>query len=99
VTTTVIPLGDTRDTTYTVQTATVTDGECSQARGDCGKPGVIAVRNTITQERPTESSTYRITLCAEHQGDADRMHELWVADARKLQDPGERERFLASVNA
>jgi hypothetical protein len=96
---TVIALGDDRDTTLTVQTATVNDGECSQAHGDCGKPGVIAVRNTIDQQRPTESSTYRITLCAEHQGDADRMHELWVADARKLQDPGERESFLARVHA
>ncbi|WP_405585338.1 hypothetical protein [Streptomyces sp. NBC_01092] len=94
---TVIALGDDRDTKYIVQTIPVDTGTCSHAHDSCGKPGVIAVRNTLDQQRPTESSTYRITMCAEHQGAAARMHELWVADARKLQDPDERAEFLAKA--
>jgi hypothetical protein len=96
-TTTTIPLHDARQTTYTVQTLTVTTGECSAEHGSCGKPGVIAVRNTIDQQHPTESSTYRITLCAEHQDDAPRMHEKWVASAREMQDPVKNAEFLAAA--
>lgn len=95
-TTTTIPMHDDRETTYTVQTIPVTSGECTAEHGSCGKRGVIAVRNTIDQQRPTESSTFRITMCGDHQDDAPRMHEKWVASARKLQDPGERAEFLAS---
>lgn len=94
---TVIPLGDERNTTYTVQTIEVSGGECCAEHGSCGKPGVIAVRNTIDQQRPTESSTFRITLCTEHQGNAARMHELWAASAREMQDPAKRAEFLASA--
>lgn len=96
-TTTTIPLGDDRDTTYTVQTVPTDEGTCSHAHDSCGKPGVIAVRNTLDQQRPTESSTFRITLCAEHQGNAARMHELWVTSARDMQDPVKRADFLASA--
>ncbi|MFF0127310.1 hypothetical protein ACFYTG_16510 [Streptomyces mirabilis] len=96
-TTTVIPLGDDRDTTNTVQTIDVSTGECSHGHGSCGKPGVIAVRNTIAQQRPDEVSTLRITLCADHQNDAARMHTLWVADAREMQDPVKRAAYLASA--
>jgi hypothetical protein len=94
---TVIPLGDERDTTYTVQTVPVSTGECCAGNGNCGKPGVIAVRNTLDQQRPTESSTFRITMCADHQGDAPRMHGVWVASAREMQDPAKRAEFLASA--
>jgi hypothetical protein len=97
VTTNVISLGDDRDTTYTVQTTEVATGECSAEHGACGKPGIVAVRNTIDQKRPTESSTYRITMCAEHQDDAARMHGVWVADAREMQDPSKRAEFLAAA--
>lgn len=96
-TTTVIPLGDDRNTRYTVQTIEVDTGECSHGHGSCGKPGVMAVRNTIDQQRPTESSTLRITVCAEHKDDAARMHGVWVASARELQDPVKSAEFLASV--
>lgn len=95
--TTVVPLGDDRDTTHTVQTIPVSTGGCSAEHGSCGKPGVLAVRNTIDQQRPTESSTYRITVCADHQDDAPQMHEAWVASARELQDPIKHAEFLASV--
>ncbi|QQM42821.1 hypothetical protein [Streptomyces liliifuscus] len=94
---TVIALGDARDTTFTVQTIPVTTGECTVSHGDCGKPGVTAVRITIDQQRPTESSTYRVTLCADHQDDATRLHELQVASARELQDPVKRAEFLAGA--
>lgn len=96
-TTTVIPLGDDRDTTYTVQTIDVTTGQCCAEHGSCGKPGVIAVRNTLDQQRPTESSTYRVTLCADHQDDATHMHAVWVASAREMQDPAKNAEFLASA--
>ncbi|MFH8768275.1 hypothetical protein [Streptomyces sp. NPDC017958] len=94
---TVIALGDDRDTTYTVQTIPVSTGRCSAEHGSCGKPGVLAVRNTIDQQRPTESSTYRITVCAEHQDDAPRMHGVWVASAREMQDPVKNAEFLAQA--
>lgn len=94
---TVIALGDDRDTKHIVQTIPVSTGECSHGHGSCGKPGVIAVRNTVDQQRPIEVSTLRITLCAEHQGDAARMHDAWVADARELQDPVKNAEFLASA--
>ncbi|MFD0117665.1 hypothetical protein ACFVZL_19895 [Streptomyces sp. NPDC058320] len=93
---TVIALGDDRGTTHTVQTIPVSSGECCAEHGSCGKPGVIAVRNTLDQLRPTESSAYRITLCTEHQDDAARMHSAWVASARELQDPAKNAEFLAS---
>lgn len=94
---TVIALGDNRDTTYTVQTVPVSTGRCSAEHGGCGKPGVLAVRNTIDQQRPTESSTYRITVCNDHQAGAAHMHEKWVASAREMQDPVKNAAFLASV--
>jgi hypothetical protein len=96
-TTTPIPLGDARDTTHTVQTIRVSTGECAHGHGSCGKPGVIAVRNTIDQQRPVENSTFRITLCADHQDDAARMHDVWVASAREMQDAVKRAEFLASA--
>lgn len=96
-TTTVIPLGDHRDTTYTVQTVEADTGQCSAEHDSCGKPGVIAVRITLDQQQPTESSTYRVTLCADHQGEAPRLHELQVASARELQDPVKNAEFLASA--
>ncbi|MGW0764660.1 hypothetical protein [Streptomyces sp. NPDC002676] len=94
---TVIELGDTRSTTYTVQTIAVSTGRCCAEHGSCGKPGVIAVRNTIDQQRPAESSTHRITLCADHQDGAAHMHSVWVASAREMQDPAKRAAFLASA--
>jgi hypothetical protein len=97
VTTTVIRLGDNRNTTYIVQTLDVSVGECCAEHGSCGKPGVIAVRNTIDQQQPAENSTYRITLCTDHQGNAERMHSLWVASAREMQDPAKNAAFLASA--
>ncbi|MDX3753997.1 hypothetical protein [Streptomyces sp. AK02-04a] len=96
-TSTVIALGDSRDTTYTVQTISVSTGQCSAEHGSCGKPGVLAVRNTIDQQRPTESSTYRITVCAEHRAGAAHMHARWVASAREMQDPVKNAEFLASA--
>ncbi|MFF4836586.1 hypothetical protein [Streptomyces sp. NPDC001315] len=94
---TVIALGDDRDTKHIVQTIEVSTGECAHGHGSCGKPGVIAVRNTVDQQRPAENSTLRITLCADHRGDAARMHEAWVASAREMQDPVKRAEFLASA--
>lgn len=94
-TTTVIPIGDKRDTTYTVQTIDVSTGECSAEHGTCGKPGVIAARITIDQQRPAENSTLRITMCADHQDAAARQHALQVASARELQDPAKNAEFLA----
>ncbi|MFF9688959.1 hypothetical protein [Streptomyces sp. NPDC014623] len=94
---TVIALGDDRDTTYTVQTTAIDVGACTAERGACRKRGVLAVRNAISQQRPAESSAVVITLCAEHQDAAPRMHEAWVADARELQDPAKRAEFLASA--
>jgi hypothetical protein len=97
VTITVIPISDDRDTTHTVQSVPVDIGECSAEHGTCGKSGVIAVRVTIDQQRPTESSTLRITMCTEHQGNAPRLHEMQVASARELQDPVKRAQFLAEA--
>src|SRR5579864_6161424 len=94
---TVIALGDDRDTTYIVQTIEVSTGECAHGHDSCGKPGVIAVRVTIDQQRPAENSTLRITLCADHQHEATRLHALQVAGARELQDPVKNAEFLASV--
>lgn len=96
-TTTVIPLHDERETTFTVQTIPTIEGTCSHDHDRCGKPGVIAVRNTIEQRRPAESSTYRITMCAEHQDGAAHMHAVWVASAREMQDPVKNAEFLASA--
>jgi hypothetical protein len=96
---TVIALGDERDTRFIVQTIPTDEGTCSQGNDSCGKPGVIAVRNTIDQQRPAERSTYRVTLCADHQAGAARMHGLWVADARQLQDPATRATFLTQTGA
>ncbi|MEU1447076.1 hypothetical protein [Streptomyces mirabilis] len=96
-TTTVIPLGDDRDTTNTVQTIDVSTGTCCAEHGSCGKPGVIAVRITIDQQRPAESSTLRITLCADHRDNAARQHAMQVASAREMQDPVKRAEFLASA--
>lgn len=96
-TNTVITLGDKRDTKHIVQTIEVSTGTCSAGHGSCGKPGVIAVRNTIDQQRPTEVSTLRVTMCADHQDEAARIHALWVAGAREMQDPLKRAEFLASV--
>ncbi|KAB1149242.1 hypothetical protein F7R91_05645 [Streptomyces luteolifulvus] len=94
---TVIALGDDRDTKFIVQTVPTSEGTCSHKHDSCGKPGVVAVRNTIDQQHPKEVSTLRVTLCADHQDDAARMHELWVADAREFQDPVKRAEFLASA--
>ncbi|MEU2859898.1 hypothetical protein ABZ672_16165 [Streptomyces mirabilis] len=94
---TVIALGDDRNTTYTVQTIPVSTGECSAEHDSCGKPGIVAVRNTIDQQRPAENSTYRITLCSDHQDGAARMHAVWVASAREMQDPVKRAAYLASA--
>lgn len=96
-TTTTIPLHDDRETSYIVQTIRVSTGQCNAEHGSCGKPGIVAVRNTISQERPAESSAYRVTLCADHQDGAAHMHDVWVADARKLQDPDQRAEFLAGA--
>lgn len=96
-TTTVIPLGDERETTHTVQIVSVTDGQCAAEHGSCGKPGILAVRHTIEQQRPPESSTLRVTVCAEHQDGAAHMHTAWVASARELQDPVKRAEFLAAA--
>ncbi|MGW3984302.1 hypothetical protein [Streptomyces mirabilis] len=93
----VIERGDDRDTTYIVQTVPTSDGECSHAHGSCGKPGVLAVRNTVDQQRPTEVSTLRITLCADHKYDAPRLQAMWVHDAREMQDPIKRAAYLESV--
>ncbi|WUC42289.1 hypothetical protein OG692_10420 [Streptomyces cellulosae] len=100
-TTTTIPLHDGRETTFTVETLTVSSGTCNAraGNGECGKPGVSAVRNTIEQQRPTEGSTYRVTLCAEHQDGAPSMHSTWVASAIEMQDPVKRDAFLASAGA
>ncbi|MET7321308.1 hypothetical protein [Streptomyces sp. NPDC005549] len=97
ITETVIALGDERDTTYTVQTSAIQVGACTAEHGACGKRGVLAVRNGISQQRPAESSAVVITLCADHQDAAPRMHAAWVADARELQDPATRAEFLASA--
>lgn len=96
-TTTTILLHDDRKTTYTVQTIPVSNGTCCAENGSCGKPGVLAVRNTIDQQRPIESSTYRITVCAEHQDGAAHMHAVWVASAREMQNPAKRAQFLAEA--
>lgn len=98
-TTTTIPLHDARETTFTVQTIPVTTGECCAENGQCGKPGILAVRNTIDQQRPAENSTIRITVCADHQDGAAHMHAVWVASAREMQDPAKHAAFLASVGA
>ncbi|MCZ4515691.1 DUF4326 domain-containing protein [Streptomyces sp. ActVer] len=94
---TVVALGDDRDTKFIVQTIPVRTGECSAENNSCGKPGVVAVRVTVDQLHPAEVSTLRITVCAEHEGNAPRMHELQVASARELQDPVKNAEFLATV--
>ncbi|MFF7895967.1 hypothetical protein ACFZDI_29450 [Streptomyces sp. NPDC007907] len=96
-TTTTIPLHDDRETTFTVQTVAVDTGECCAENGNCGKPGILAVRHTVDQQRPTESSTQRVTVCAEHQDGAAHMHGVWVAAAREMQDPAKRAQFLAEA--
>lgn len=96
-TTTVIEQGDGRDTKTIVQTVPVDSGECTAEHGACGKPGVIAVRCTIDQQRPVEVSTYRVTVCADHQGEAPLMHERWVASARELLDPVKYAEFRAAA--
>lgn len=96
-TTTTVPLHDNRETTYIVQTLAVDTGTCCADNGACARPGVVAVRNVIEQQRPAESSTYRITLCTDHREGADRMHGLWVASARELQHPAKHAAFLASA--
>ncbi|MBE1601294.1 DUF4326 domain-containing protein [Streptomyces stelliscabiei] len=94
---TVIPLGDDRDTTFIVQTIPVRTGECSHGHGSCRKPAVIAVRNTVDQQRPTEVSTLRAVACADHRDNVLRTRAVWEADARELQDPVKNAEFLASV--
>lgn len=94
---TTIPLHDDRETTYTVQTVRADDGRCTSGHGSCGKPGVLAVRCTLEQQRPVEVTTQRITVCADHQDGAARMHAAWVASARELQDPVKNAEFLASA--
>jgi hypothetical protein len=96
-TNTVIPLGDDRETKHIIQTIAVSTGECAHGHGSCGKPGTVAVRVTIDQQRPAENSTLRITLCADHQHEATRLHALQVASAREMQDPVKRAEFLASA--
>jgi hypothetical protein len=99
-TATVIPLGDARDTTHTVQTLEVSEGTCNATvddRRQCDQPGVIAVRNVIEQQRPEEISAYRVTLCADHQSGAASMHSVWVASAIEMQDPDKRDEFLATA--
>jgi hypothetical protein len=97
VTKTTVPLHDDRETTYIVHTIPVDTGQCCARNGSCGKPGVVAVRVTIDQRRPAENSTLRLTLCAEHQVDAPRLHALQVASARELQDPAKNAAFLANA--
>lgn len=94
---TVVPLGDKRDTTYTIQTLEVGEGTCNANvdNAECGKPGVIAVRNVIEQQRPAEASAYRVTLCADHQDGAPSMHSVWVASAIEMQHPVKNAAFLA----
>lgn len=94
---TVIELGDIRDTRYVIQTIPVHTGECSRDNGTCPHPGAIAVRNTITQQRPTETTTLRVTYCADHQSSAPRLRAVWEADAREMQDPFKRAAYLASA--
>ncbi|MET9494295.1 hypothetical protein [Streptomyces sp. NPDC006552] len=94
---TTIILHDDRETTFTVQIIPVDTGACSHGHDSCGQPGVLAVRNTIDQQRPAESSTMRVTVCAEHQDGAARMRDAWVADARQKQDPVKHAEFLATV--
>ena len=96
-TTTEIALCDDRETKFIVQTVAVSSGECSHGHGACGKPGVTAVRNTVDQQNPTEVSTLRVTLCADHQDGAARLHSAFVADAREMQDPVKRAEYLASA--
>ncbi|MFJ6235069.1 hypothetical protein ACIQH0_13285 [Streptomyces griseus] len=96
-TTNIIPLGDRRSTTYTVQTVEVREGTCTADHGNCGKPGVIAVRVTIDQQSPNECSTLRMTMCAAHRGDAARLHEQQVVSAREMQDPVRHAAFLAAA--
>ncbi|MER6435458.1 hypothetical protein ABT275_03715 [Streptomyces sp. NPDC001185] len=95
--TTVIPIGDHRETTFTVQTIPTTEGACSHDHDRCGKPGVIAVRHAIEMQHPAEGSAMRITLCAEHQDATPGVHARWVADAREMQDPVKRDAYLTSV--
>lgn len=94
--TTTVPLLDDRNTTFVVQTIPVSTGVCVHGHGSCRQPGAVAVRKTIAQQCPDETSTLRVTLCAEHQAAAVRMHAAWVADARQLQDPVKHREFLAS---
>lgn len=98
-TTTTIPLHDERETTYTIETLHVDDGTCNAVvdDGQCGKPGYVAVRNVIEQQRPTEASAMRVTLCMDHENGAPSMHSVWVASAIEMQDPVKRDEFLASA--
>ncbi|MFI8303688.1 hypothetical protein ACIF80_09585 [Streptomyces sp. NPDC085927] len=96
-TTTTIPLHDDRETTFTVQTTPVSTGDCCAEQGGCGKPGIVAVRVTIDQQRPAENSTLRWTMCPEHQSGAPRLHERQVASAREMQDPAKHAAFLAAA--
>lgn len=95
---TVIALGDDRETTHIVQTVRVRTGECSHGHGSCRKPAVIAVRNTIDQQHPTEVSTLRAVACAGHQDSVLRVRAAWEADAREMQDPVKRAKFLAEAD-
>ncbi|MCC3652729.1 DUF4326 domain-containing protein [Streptomyces sp. S07_1.15] len=95
--TTVIELGDDRDTRYVVQITPVSTGECSHGNDTCPRPGAIAVRNTITQQHPAEGTSLRVTYCADHQAAAPRLRAVWEADAREMQDPFKRAAYLASA--
>jgi hypothetical protein len=94
---TVIALGDDRDTTFIVQTIPVRTGECRHGNGSCGKPAVVAVRNTLDQQHPTEVTTYRAAACGDHQDDVIRVRAVWEADAREMQDPVKRAEFFATA--
>lgn len=94
---TVIAQGDNRDTKTAVHTIPVRVGECCGDQGACGQPAAVAVRCTIDQQHPAEVSTYRVTFCADHQGEAPRMHARWVESARELLDPVKHAQFLAAA--
>ena len=94
---TIIALGDGRDTTHIVQTVRVHTGECTYGHGSCRKSAIVAVRNTLDQQRPTEVSTLRVMGCADHQDSVLRARAMWEASARELQDPVKRAEFLAEA--
>lgn len=93
----VIELGDDRCTTFVVQTVRVRTGECSHGHGTCRKPAVVAVRNTVDQQHPTEVSTLRVVACADHQDSVLRARAAWEGSARELQDPVKNAEFLAEA--